>query len=280
MVCQLAQSPSARLLPNTVCGPNNGNEQLGRLYQIGYQVPNLRFLPLTTICRNDNTDSTYYVKHNLDAGGIERSMKNERFKSWNMFGLNARLTQPFINKNYFEINQDRYFERIGFRPNDYLVKGHLNPCADHPFQAWNKATFFYLNHIPQWSLLNKGVWLKVENYVRKLSQIHNIVIYTGGHGQYSVNGHYLYIVENNQRVEVPKFIWKLIIIPKINFSIAFVIMNTTTDLNRDSNMCIDRDQECINLGFQNYINDASSGFLSCCSIENLRNMIGDQTLAS
>jgi len=207
-------------------------------------------------------------------------MKNERFTIWDMFGLNARLTQPFINTNYTRDSQDKYFKRIDFEPDDYLSKGHLNPSADHPFQSWNKATFFYLNHVPQWQILNTGVWKKVENHIRRLSNNKDIVIYTGGHGQYSVNGHDLYIVDNNQRVEVPKFIWKLIVLPSNDYSIAFVIMNTKTDTIRDPIMCFDRDQECKDSGFQDYIHKASAGFFSCCSIETLRNMIGNQSLAT
>ncbi|KAL7051152.1 hypothetical protein ACKWTF_004356 [Chironomus riparius] len=78
--CPNSQSPDARSIgPNADCGPKDGNTFLGRQYQIGYQVPNLRFLNLTTICRNDNTDSTYYVKHNLYAGNIDESMDPKRF---------------------------------------------------------------------------------------------------------------------------------------------------------------------------------------------------------
>ncbi|KAL7051153.1 hypothetical protein ACKWTF_004357 [Chironomus riparius] len=190
-----------------------------------------------------------------------------------MFGLNAVLTQPFINDEYTKKSENDYFWRIGLVTNDYLSKGHINPSADHPFQSWTKATYFYLNHLPQWQQLNQGVWLKIENFVRNESKTKDLVIFTGGHGVYSFRGQNLYIVDKYRRVEVPKFIWKLVITPRT--SIAFVIMNTKSDSQRDPRMCSDRDLECLSFkGFDDYINKEDAGFLSCCNEESLYKMIG------
>ena len=233
-----------------------------------------------SVCRDVNTETTLYAKHNIYRVSLVNRMDSKPTFSWNSSGF-SDLVRNNVANEYLQTTQAVNFARIGLNPNrDYFARGHLNPNADHPFQTWMKATYFYMNQVPQWqNYLNNGVWKQVENKVRLLTNGDNLVVYTGGHGQFifrNANGityNFCMIsdIEHRSHIIVPKFIWKFVVTSTTSF--AFVIMNDPFATVRDPQMCSDRDNYCQQT-FHLNMNRRDRGFVSCCSIGHLTRMIG------
>jgi len=265
-------------LTNSRCGFNNE----GRIYKIGYQVAvplqPIYSVTLYTVCRDVATDTTLYSRHNIYGQSQTGKMPTGDYNYWNADGLSPNV-QRGIEGNYSVRNQRQKFDELGLRTTDFFAKGHLNPNADHPFQTWMKSTYFYMNQVPQWQSLNNGIWKQVENQVRRLSENGNLLVYTGGHGQYTYQSHPFYMItdpfpspsQNRNHIIVPKFIWKLVITG--NMTIAFVIMNDPFAIQRYNMMCSDQDTYCRD-NYQVNLNQPYKGLLSCCSLRELIRMIG------
>lgn len=68
-------------------------------------------------------------------------------------------------------NQKRIIQRLGFQKTNkqhYFARGHLNPNANQPLKTWSKATYHYINQVPQWQVFNNGLWKAVEGFVRDI----------------------------------------------------------------------------------------------------------------
>jgi hypothetical protein len=258
---------------NFQCGLN----KQGIIYKIGYRVAvpfQPTFVTLFTVCRHFATETTFYSRHNIYKQSQTGKMPTGTYDYWSAFGLSPNV-QKGIEGNYSKLHQNEKFDQLNLSTNDYFARGHLNPNADHPFQTWMKSTYFYINQVPQWQSLNNGIWKHVEYQVKRLSETENLVVYTGGHGQYTYRGHPFFMVHdpssNTNHIVVPKFIWKLVI--GENLKIAFVIMNDPFAEVRVNEMCRDRDNHCKSK-YSMKINEPYKGLLSCCSFEALVNMIG------
>lgn len=97
-----------------------------------------------------------------------------------------------------------------------LDRGHLAPCADFYFRPMQGATFYYVNVVPEWHVINNGNWKKIEDAVRNMAKKSNseFTIITGGHGvlQLKNEAHVdsnIYL-ENQNRVPVPMYLWKIV----------------------------------------------------------------------
>lgn len=99
-------------------------------------------------------------------------------------------------------------------------RGHMVPfenVADDQRAA--KESFLYTNIVPQHSLMNRGIWKSLENEARNYAISHNeIYVITG----VSVEG------SNFLRdgTRIPSALWKIIVFPKAQKYIAYLIPNT------------------------------------------------------
>ena len=77
--------------------------------------------------------------------------------------------QPYKNLPYFKYSKSGY------------DRGHLVPAEDLSNTNLRlKSTFYYINCIPQTPNLNRGIWKRYENQVRKFSKSDSLLIICGG----------------------------------------------------------------------------------------------------
>lgn len=87
-------------------------------------------------------------------------------------------------------------------------KGHLANAEDFAYDcALDKETFCYYNCLPQTVKLNRGIWKKWENKLRKLSQSKAIFIIAGG--IYSNR-----LLKQGHTVVVPDYCYKVVVDPQ------------------------------------------------------------------
>lgn len=102
-----------------------------------------------------------YVKYILKNGGGECSRKKNNYNFKEILGLNIAGTQEYKKSGY--------------------DKGHLANAEDFAYDCrLEKETFIYINCIPQYANLNRGVWKTNEEYVRELSQSDSLLVICGG----------------------------------------------------------------------------------------------------
>lgn len=109
-------------------------------------------------------------------------------------------------------------------PKDYVKsgfdKGHLAPAADFKSDSVTMLQSFYLsNAVPQVPTLNRGTWRSLEMWVRALTMRHKeMFVYTGA------------IFADDAKIGsgvcVPTHLYKVIISPRLNQSVGFLIPNT------------------------------------------------------
>ncbi|MPC35291.1 hypothetical protein E2C01_028711 [Portunus trituberculatus] len=111
----------------------------------------------------------------------------------------------------------------------FLSKGHLAPVADFVLEAEKRATYHYINIVPQWKTINNGNWevrlhsspflqvteprSKLESAVRKLAKdgAATLDVYTGTHGileLLNMSNCSIKIFLNNKNLPVPALMWK------------------------------------------------------------------------
>lgn len=106
-------------------------------------------------------------------------------------------------------------------------RGHLVPAKDMSFnsEAINES-FFMTNISPQSPSFNRGGWKKLENEIRKRSEIwlknkDNVIIITGQYGEIGEIG--------IDKVPVPQFFYKVFFDTTTNRSIAFLLPNSKVE---------------------------------------------------
>lgn len=89
-------------------------------------------------------------------------------------------------------------------------RGHLKPAGDEPCDSTQMSETFYMSNIsPQHPSFNRGVWKKLENYVRTVTLTSDsVVVITGGVLEEGLKT----IGESN--VAIPRFYYKVIYIYK------------------------------------------------------------------
>jgi len=102
-------------------------------------------------------------------------------------------------------------------------RGHLKPAGDEPCDSAQMSETFYMSNIsPQEPSFNRGIWRKLENYVRIIAmESDSVIVITGGVLKEGLKT----IGENN--VCVPKHYFKILYVYKANELeiLCFVIPN-------------------------------------------------------
>jgi endonuclease G len=89
-------------------------------------------------------------------------------------------------------------------------RGHLKPAGDEPCDSVQMSETFYMSNIsPQVPSFNRGIWKKLENYVRAVTLTSDsVVVITGGVLKGSIK------TIGDSDVTVPRFYYKVIYIYK------------------------------------------------------------------
>jgi endonuclease G, mitochondrial len=125
------------------------------------------------------------------------------------------------------------WERV--KPSDYtgsgFDRGHMVNSEDRSRSAQdNIPTFLMTNIIPQSPDNNRGVWVELENYCRKLVRSgKELFIVSGGHGQGGIGEKGLKATVGRGKVIVPAVTWKVILVlDKPDSGVAGVDRHTRT----------------------------------------------------
>lgn len=148
--------------------------------------------------KNKNPEWTIYEYNNVDLN-IERN---------HTFSEDPKLKNTATNKDYNKSNYDR---------------GHLVPAEDMDFNEKAMDESFYLSNIsPQNPQFNRGVWKKLENYIRHLGKTKELIVITGS------------IIPINSKsigngVKIPSHFYKVIYDKKTKETICFLIPNKSSE---------------------------------------------------
>lgn len=114
-------------------------------------IPQINY---TSFFENDYCCPTVVI-YNLYKGGGDCSRKKFKFK--NDKQIVTSTDKDFVNSGY--------------------DKGHLANSEDFAYDCeLNELTFRFYNCVPQHPKLNRGIWKKVENEIRKISQKKEITV--------------------------------------------------------------------------------------------------------
>lgn len=97
-----------------------------------------------------------------------------------------------------------------------IDRGHLAPASDFVFVRNKCATFKYINVVPQFSSINGGNWILVEDYARTFASgntVNNIVTGTTDvlelpHSTIPNKMVKMYLLDNKN--PIPKYIYKIV----------------------------------------------------------------------
>lgn len=264
-----------------------GNKCLGdhQEFEIGYGYKN-EFLTLITGCFDKTHQNTLYTINTISQMIDGRKYTHPRKSFWtqgsfyagvNVNDVYKRNNQRIAVNNQLGLDKE---SRQYITENDqkyHLIRGHLAPKADFIYGPQQDATFYFLNAIPQWNLLNNGNWKILENSLRQLASTRGIdlKIYTGTSSVLSLPHNFdeqsveLFLNDRKKLVPVPKFIWKVVYHEVSAKGVAFVGVNNPflkedfDDYKICVSVCDKLDYIRINLNYIRY------GYVYCCEVGDL-----------
>lgn len=124
-------------------------------------------------------DMTYYRAF------YSSSIKTSSFVVYKLYNPSKNVSRENLSfKKYKKLPHFNYSK------SGYDI-GHLMPAADAADSLSKmKATFYFINAVPQTKQLNRGVWQQYEADIRELSKRDSLIIVVGG-CDYSPRTHYI-----------------------------------------------------------------------------------------
>lgn len=138
--------------------------------------------------------------------------------NWVSWHLNAAWKGSYKRKDVFAADKAIPEQWYRVKKSDYsntgFDRGHLCPSDDRDANKRdNAATFQMTNIIPQSPVCNRQTWRELEEYCRLLvSQGNELYIIAGPHGKKGRGSKGTASFLADGRVEVPKYVWKVILI--------------------------------------------------------------------
>ncbi|XP_045109970.1 uncharacterized protein LOC123503923 isoform X2 [Portunus trituberculatus] len=214
---------SSKVKPTLKSGRSCGKDS--RMYYIRWDIRRNLYLCQISVCFNTKLKTTVFVSHTIHGrfiGAKTKFKNNTRFFSKNLiYYYNQEKQKKILNSSN---------EVFGY----FLSKGHLAPVADFVLEAEKRATYHYINIVPQWKTINNGNWEKLESAVRKLAKdgAATLDVYTGTHGileLLNMSNCSIKIFLNNKNLPVPALMWKVIHNPANQTAVAIVMVNDVTN---------------------------------------------------
>lgn len=180
-------------------------------------------LPITSWAQYAPTVKGEHVKHNYFE--LDYSEKDEQ-PNW-VYHILTRASIDGPTKRTGSFKSDPKVRTKSATPSDYknsgYDRGHLCPAGDMRLnETAMRETFYMSNMSPQHPSLNRGIWNRIETYVRDIV-IDSAYVVTGpvfkdnlgkiGHNQVTVPGNY----------------YKVVYFPKEKKMLAFIIANKAND---------------------------------------------------
>uniref|UniRef100_A0A182MPX5 DNA/RNA non-specific endonuclease/pyrophosphatase/phosphodiesterase domain-containing protein n=1 Tax=Anopheles culicifacies TaxID=139723 RepID=A0A182MPX5_9DIPT len=248
---------------------------LGQLYDIGFNIKGSSFVKYFQVCYNTAKSSALYSEHQILGHVISHAQINNNRPAFKLGGMTStvRLASVYTQRH----QQERFATLLGsseqankyINSTSYLAKGHLTPDGDAVLDTWAGATYFFINAAPEWQVVNGGNWLRVENAARKVAaQLNDTVhVYSGVYDILQLagkNGRPVSLsLGDDGSVEVPKWLWKVIVHQPTGRGIALISLNNPF-ADRVEALCEDI---CSQYGWhQKEFQDLRKGYTYCCSV--------------
>ncbi|XP_026465021.1 uncharacterized protein LOC113367648 [Ctenocephalides felis] len=251
---------------------------------VGFDLRNGSFVELYKVCYNQSTGDAVYSHHKLAGKSIGFKQIEPNRPSFKSAGSAPGVSPAVAYKGNEQL--EMFSKLLGKRQakkfieldkNKILARGHLAPDGDFSLVPHQFATYFYINVCPQWQVVNAGNWLKVETMVRQLSvsRQDDFEVYTGTYDILSLpdqnNNHQPLFLTENQKISVPKYLWKVVYNKRRQEGIALVTLNNPYEETKPDYLCknICEDNNWIHDGFENL----DKGFTYCCDVNDLRRKV-------
>ncbi|KAI4457000.1 endonuclease related [Holotrichia oblita] len=256
-------------------------------FEIGYEYKN-DFLTLITGCFDKTKQNTLYTISTISRMINGKKYTHPRKSFWTQGSFYRGVSVDNVykrNNQRIAINSQLGLDRdsrIYITEDDqkyYLARGHLAPKADFIYGPQQDITFYFLNAVPQWNLLNTGNWKILEDDLRRFASIRGIdlKIVTGTSEIFSLPYNFtqqsvelfLNTQTSTKTIPIPKFIWKVAYHEVSSKGVAFVGVNNPflkEDFNEYTicrNICRKLNYIHINL---NYV---KNGYVYCCEVGDL-----------
>lgn len=211
-------------------------------------------------------DAGYYKDLNLNTTLAEIFKKNQQQKT-----INSLLGLPTTSEDYIKSNSGEL----------YLARGHLAANCDFVYEAQQKATYYYVNVVPQWQSFNNGNWKRLEMDLRNYASRNGPLFIVAGTFRVLQLPHstthtptelYLSITRRRKAVPVPKFMFKLAFHVGRRRGAVFIGMNNPYQRRVDY-ICPDRSREMGWLTWDK--NNPMKGFSYACTIDDFRQVVRD-----
>lgn len=272
------------------------NAGLGKLYLLGFKI-NGEFVKHIEICFNDERSSVFYSRHFINGFAIQCEngfylFKNISYKFSNFTdSIKESDRRGFLSSGiyvkpydlYTKAKQTEVFKSLYNMapPSDmyYLSRGHLSPDADFIFTSGQFATYFYLNVMPEFQIINQGNWLRVERLARNIAIAAktNIDVISGGqevlyYRHNETNLEYPFYLEPlGKFIEVPKYIYKILINELQKTAIVLVTVNDPFLKSPPADFCTNI---CTQTGivYPGPLQDLDKGYTICCSLASFKSV--------
>ncbi|EDW19180.2 uncharacterized protein LOC6583025 [Drosophila mojavensis] len=211
---------------NQPCGDGDDLSP-ARLYRVGYNISEGRFVRTIDLCHDANQLQTLYASYQLIPANslFQRGVKRIKFSAAGHFSgydMNTLYSQKRQLRRVAEL-----FQRLNATENgssflakgQYLTRGHLAAKADFIYASQQRTTFNYMNVAPQWQIFNGGPWQIIEDKIRELvSRLDlSVSVYTGTYGVMPLSKQTAFHLANNANgngsgvLPVPLLYYRLLI---------------------------------------------------------------------
>ncbi|KAI8122060.1 hypothetical protein FF38_02191 [Lucilia cuprina] len=276
LVCKSIPSSTMKIT-NEEC--SNGN---GYIYETGFIIEDEFYGPVFEICYSNVTENTFYTHGILNGAAMDYSISESTRRSFTADGMQFTTTKA--NTFYTQKNQIKRFEQYFGSDQTYidtknfLARGHLAADADFIFGYEKLATYYYANVAPEFQLINAGNWLRVEELARLASanykdDIESYNSYMGILELPNNNGDLVEIyLDDTQKIEVPKYYFKVLVHRASDSSIVFVTVNNPYIEDGPAEEICTNVCEKSGLVHANFP-DVTKGYTFCCELEEFKQWV-------
>lgn len=270
------------------CADYNG--QKSETISIGFLIPGILdhpgYVKLYETCYNNHSNTAMYATHTIHGSSISKTMKSQNRPQFKPFGVspNVHIDDAYKDKSQYAWFTSLLGEKVDsfYQHNKdlFFSRGHLNPNGDQLFVSWREATFFYVNTVPEWQIVNGQNYMHLEREVAKQAFKLNkdLKIITGAFGDYSYAVHHSSPLNmtlksrnlHSQQLPIPKWLWKVVIDEATMEMIAFVSLNdphVNSKPEEDELLCPDVCNE-LKWEIPNRKN-FEKGYTFCCKVSDL-----------
>jgi len=240
---------------------------------------------LITACHNEDLDETIFVKSHIRGADLDDSESVSRpdFKEGGFYPLisaddcykQAGQIETLIELLGSESLVDEYIQT---GKNLFMSRGHLAPNGDGIEAFEKRATFYFVNVVPQWQTINGANWNQLEIKARAIADERQalLTVYTGGYGVTTLDD-----VNNNpvelwlgkdssgkllKRLPVPHLTWKVIHDEQAKDAVAVIqVNNPWATIKPEDILC---ENVCDQLDWVSWnVEDIRLGYTYCCTVE-------------